>query len=135
MNVLVAGGRVGRNLSKVRVWTVLDAWAAPWIEEGIVVFTGGAKWVDTWALDWARARGHTYTSVPIDEEEDGYRADAPFNRNRRLYRTATPDCCLGFPGGGGTLDMMDICHRAGVPVGDVEIAENGEWEIKWWPQK
>jgi hypothetical protein len=135
MIVIVCGGRVGRNLSKRRVYEVLDRWAAAWISEGIKVVTGGAKWVDTWAVDWAKDRGHDWQVFAIDGELDGYKFNAPFNRNRRMNREAVPDCCLGFPGGGGTNDMMDICHASGVPVGDIEINDNGTWEIKWWPQK
>jgi hypothetical protein len=53
-----------------------------------------------------------------------------------MYREAGQiDECLGFPGGGGTFDMMTVCHDAGVPVADVDIEVDGSWEVKWWPAK
>jgi hypothetical protein len=74
--------------------------------------------------------------VPISGAKDGYKPDAPKNRNRRmLEENMDAEACIGFPGGGGTFDMMDRCHAAGLPVGDIEINDDGSWEIKWWPQK
>lgn len=133
---IVCGGRVGRNLTKRRVWAVLDKLAIGEKGERIKLVHGGAVWVDTWAGEWARHHDQEEIVVAIDDELDGMHVHAPRNRNRRMldkYRTA--DLCVGFPGGPGTLDMMTLCHGAGIPVGDVEIERDGNWEIKWWPQK
>ena len=133
---IVCGGRVGRGLTKNLVWSVLDTLAERCPENRITVVHGGAVWVDTWAGEWAKARGHLECRVEINGELDGYRERAPMNRNRRmLQENIEADRCLGFPGGGGTNDMMEICHKAGIPVGDIEVESNGDWELKWWPQK
>lgn len=132
---IVCGGRVGRNLTKRRVYEVLSHLAEQW-EGEITVVHGAAAWVDTWAGHWAVDHGHRERPVAISGLKDGYKPDAPKNRNRRmLEENLDADLCLGFPGGGGTFDMMDICHAAGIPVGDVEINDDGTWEIKWWPTK
>lgn len=133
--VIICGGRVGRNLTKRRVYTVLDARSDDWTKP-IRVVHGCAAWVDTWGGQWARESGHAEIKVPIDNTKDGHKPDAPKNRNKRmLQENLDADECLGFPGGNGTNHMMDICHAAGIPVGDVEFNDDGTWEIKWWPQK
>ncbi|AFU88062.1 GTP-binding domain [Caulobacter phage CcrColossus] len=132
--VIVAGGRVGRNLTKGRVWRILDERSKDWVKP-ITIVHGDAVYTDQWAGQWAVFRGHREKRVPIRGDLDGYREKAPFNRNQRMFdEQAVVDECLGFPGGNGTLNMMDICHKAGVPVGDIEIEADGEYTIKWWPQ-
>lgn len=133
--IIVCGGRVGRNLTKYRVWNVLDHIAKDFAGEPITIVHGGAVWTDTWAGEWARHYGHREVVVAIDGELDGYRDNAPFNRNKRIYeRFPKADCCVGFPGGGGTFDMMSTCHKAGMPVADIDIHANGAADITWWPQ-
>jgi hypothetical protein len=133
---IVCGGRVGRNLTRARTWAVLDSMALNWPDEEITVVHGGAAFVDRWAGAWARHHGHHEVEVRVDGELDGYKQDAPKNRNRRIREEAPgADCCLGFPGGGGTNDMLEISHNAGIPVADVEIDYDGNFQVKWWPQK
>lgn len=133
-NIIVCGGRVGRNLTKQRIWRVLDALAPNWPTPFRIV-QGKAVWVDTWAGEWSLARGHPMQPVPVDERFDGVRHDAPFNRNQRMADDFPPYACVGFPGGGGTNNMMAICHDLGVPVADVELHDDGTWEVHWWPPK
>jgi hypothetical protein len=133
--VLVCGGRVGRNLSRVRVWAVMEEWARQHLGEELTVVAGGARYVDTWAVEWAWHRGHKVIEVKIDSEIDGHLSDAPFRRNERMHRETRPDVCLGFPGGGGTNHMMKFSHDAGTPVVDVEIEEDGAFRLIWWPAK
>lgn len=135
---IVCGGRVGRNLTKRRVFEVLDYLASDAKDavSRVEIVHGSAAWVDTWAGQWAKARGHLESPVPIDDDLDGMHVHGPRNRNRRmLNKHPNAAFCLGFPGGGGTNDMMTLCHAAGMPVADVEIERDGTWEIKWWPQK
>lgn len=133
-NIIVCGGRVGRNLTKQRVYRVLDSLTHNWPDPFRIV-QGGAKFADTWSGQWALDRGHAMQPVPIHSVFDGDDLDAPYNRNARMARDFPPHACVGFPGGNGTLHMMTICHDLGVPVADVEINHDGTWEIKWWPQK
>lgn len=134
-NIIVCGGRVGRGLSKALVYQVLDLLAAEQFPQPFRIVQGRAAMVDTWAGEWALDRGHKMQPVPVDPRLDGAKEDAPFNRNARMQRDFPASVCVGFPGGGGTLNMMTICHDAGVPVADVEIAFDGTVEIKWWPKK
>lgn len=132
-NIIVCGGRVGRNLSKARVYRVLDHLAPNW-PEGFRIVQGRAAWVDRWAGAWALDRGHPMQPVPIDERlDDG--PNAPMLRNRRMARDFPPYACVGLPGGGGTLDMMTICHDLGCPVADVDLHPDGTFDIHWWPPK
>lgn len=132
--LLVAGGRSGRNLSKKRVWKVLDHLARD-LPTPLLVVHGRAIWTDTWAGEWGYERGHKVQPVPIDDEIDGFKEDAPFNRNARMLADFPPDLCVGFPGGGGTLDMMTRAQNAGVAVADVALANDDTFEVKWWPLK
>lgn len=133
-NVIVAGGRVGRGLTEARVWAVLDELSRAFPTPFRIVH-GAAKMTDTWAGTWGYARGHKVQPIPVDSRLDGYADDAPFNRNARMQRDFPAAVCVGFPGGGGTLNMMTICHDAGVPVADVDLYDDGTWEVKWWPTK
>jgi len=133
-NIIVCGGRVGRGLSKTLVFQVLDI-LEPELPAPFRIVQGTAAMVDTWAGEWALSRRHKMQPVPIDPRLDGHKDDAPFQRNARMQRDFPASACIGFPGGGGTLNMMDICHEAGVPVADVEIAFDGTVEVKWWPTK
>ncbi len=133
--ILVCGGRVGRNLSKSRVFAVMDHIASFHKGENIVVVHGGAVWVDTWSGQWAKARGHIECVVAIDDAKDGSATSAPFHRNQRMLdENPGIAMCLGFPGGGGTFDMMTRAHKKNIPVADVTIEHDGSYEIKWWKE-
>lgn len=133
-NIIVCGGRVGRNLTKAVIWEVLDHLAPMWPSPFRVV-QGGAKKADEWSGEWALNRRRPMQPVPVDARFDGGADDAPFKRNKRMADHFPPHACVGFPGGGGTFNMMTICHDLGVPVADVELYDDGTWEIKWWPIK
>lgn len=133
-NIIVCGGRVGRNLTRNRVWSVLDHLRPNWPEPFRIV-QGKAAFADQWAGSWALARGVPMQPVPIDPRFDGDFDDAPFNRNQRMADHFPPYACVGFPGGGGTLHMMKICHDLGCPVADVDLNHDGTFKIHWWPQK
>jgi hypothetical protein len=131
-NIIICGGRVGRNLTKKRVYAVLDHMSKSWPTPFRIV-QGKAAWVDEWGGQWALDRGHPMQPVPIDERFDDGR-DAPKQRNIRMADHFPPYMCVGFPGGGGTFHMMEHCHDLGVPVADVEIDFDGSFQVHWWPQ-
>jgi hypothetical protein len=134
INIIVCGGRVGRNLTEARVWLVLDKLAESWPKPFRIVH-GGAKWVDSWAGRWGYSRGHQVQPVPVDGRLDGFKDNAPFKRNERMQEHFPATYCVGFPGGGGTNSMMEICHDAGVEVIDIEFYDDGTWEAKRWATK
>ena len=153
---IVCGGRngsVARGLTKMRVWKVLDdmydaAMQATYdalIAQGYMLDTmfpmvltiveGGAKWTDTWAGEWADARGHNRITLPIDERLDGVEWNCGRNRNVRMFLAhKDAERCVGFPGGGGTNHMMGYCQDNGMPVAEVELNASS-YRVHWWPQK
>ena len=46
-------------------------------------------------------------------------------RNQRMLDEGKPDLVVAFPGGGGTKDMVRRSVKAGVPIHEVNRAE--EW--------
>lgn len=153
---IICGGRNGsvqRGLTKMRVWKVLDdmydsAMQAEYdalAAQGILVDTmfpqvltiveGGAKWTDTWAGEWADNRGHVRVTVPIDEALDGVEWNCGHKRNKRMYEAhKDAERLVGFPGGGGTNNMMALCQDRGMPVAEVELNASS-YRIRWWPQR
>ncbi len=141
---IVCGGRngsVARGLTKMRVWKVLDDMHAklvadhPEADIALTVVEGGAKWTDTWAGEWADARGHTRTTIRIDDIADGVEWNCGRNRNIRMFNAhKDAERCVGFPGGGGTNHMMGYCQDRGMPVAEIEL-NTGSYRVRWWPQK
>jgi hypothetical protein len=132
--VCVCGGRVG--VSDVQVFKVLNhiAKSEGWTPDLIEVIEGGAPCVDRFAGRWARKNAYAHATFRVNKDIDGADDQAPKRRNRRMKEQGRPQVCIGFPGGPGTRDMMDICHRAGVRVLDVELAPDlpDGFEVHEW---
>lgn len=113
MRLLVCGGRDYAN--RKTLYATLDYLHA---QRGILcVIAGGARGADTLAADWARARG-----VPLDEylaEWGLYGKRAGMIRNKRMLDDGKPDGVLAFPGGFGTLNMVNQAFERGLPVSQV----------------
>jgi predicted Rossmann-fold nucleotide-binding protein len=117
MRVLVCGGRDYDDVKAV--YGELDALAR---EHGwLTVIEGGAKGADRLARTWARTRGPSSFDCSIDVvtfnanwREHG-RAAGPI-RNAQMLRDGMPDLVLAFPGGCGTLDMVEKARKAGIEV-------------------
>lgn len=133
MKVLVCGGRKGVPTKKVFV--ILDVVERILRSERIAIAEGCAAGVDQAAGAWADHKEHEHWKFPIDNEIDGGDPmTAPKRRNQRMLNIFRPDICIGFPGGGGTNDMMDRCQKAGVPVWDVDIEGDGFVIYQWQRQ-
>ena len=109
--VLVCGGRDFTD--RAAVFAALDAVLA---QGPVHVITGGARGVDSLAIEWAEQRGVSWQTYAADWRRHGNRA-GPI-RNQQMIDEGKPDFVLGFPGGSGTADMLSRARRAGVMVSE-----------------
>lgn len=129
--VLVCGPRVG--LQSYQIKQILDACAKHWGDD-IEIVEGGAALTDTVAGAWADQHKHVHIRVPTNSQIDGEDLGAPKRRNTRMLTRFEPTLCLGFPGHGGTNDMLAKCHDAGVLVWEVEISQvDRNFVVIQWP--
>ncbi|AXQ69802.1 hypothetical protein HOU03_gp465 [Caulobacter phage CcrSC] len=128
MLMVITGPRV--KIARASVRNVLDILFPD--PSQITMISGRAKGTDQFGEDWARDRGAGLIRVPIDDAYDGHNPyTAPKNRNQRMV-DLKPQLCVGFPGHGGTNDMLDRCHKAGMTVWEVEF-KGGDFEVWQWP--
>ena len=110
MRLLVCGGRnfEARNT----VFRVLDLVHK---KRGItLVIHGDATGADRLGRDWAQARGIGHMAFPADWETHGRKAGIV--RNQLMLDVTSPDGVVAFPGGRGTMDMMNRAEAAGIKV-------------------
>lgn len=118
--VLVCGGRDYSDRNKV--YETMDSLHV--IRRIDVVIEGAAEGADLLAEQWARKRYVPYLGVPADWEMYGKKA-GPI-RNSEMLDIVTPKCCVVFPGGKGTADMMLKAHKVGGCY-VLEVAANPDW--------
>lgn len=75
---------------------------------------GGAKGADELARDWADVTGVPVRCFKADWKTHG-KAAGPI-RNQQMLELGKPTLVVAFPGGRGTLDMVNRANRAGVRV-------------------
>lgn len=98
--------------SEDHVWKWLDDLRAVHRFDRIV--TGGAAFIDSFAMTWAMRRQVCFMVEYPDWERWGP-SGGP-ERNGRMRRLWTPDLVIAFPGGPGTLNMMQQARAAGITV-------------------
>lgn len=117
MRIIVCGGR--DFLSKAVVFAGLDL-VNEWIEPITHVIEGGQRTksrrmtvggADFWGNRWADERGIRCTTVNADWPRWG--GQAGHIRNAAMLRLK-PAAVVGFPGGPGTANMLDLARRDGV---------------------
>lgn len=109
--VLVCGGRDYNDAH--RVGYALDHYRKHYGDFSKVIH-GAARGADSLAGAWAFARGIAVQEFPADWNTHG--RSAGHKRNRRMLEEGHPDLVVAFPGGRGTLNMIDQACRADVPV-------------------
>ena len=134
----ISGGRVG--LQQRDLFTIMDAVTDHLANGGIGLDMidlgeGEAAGADRNSRKWGeKRRVGAISKFPIDETLDGHDSNSVGkNRNSRMLRDFKPHVCLGFPGHGGTNDMLAKCHDAGVLVWEVEV-EGRLFKIIQWPR-
>lgn len=112
MRVLVCGGRDYQNRAEVdRVFGCLAG--------GIdLVIHGNAFGADTLVDEWCRAHDIQRAVFPANWTKYG-KAAGPI-RNQQMIDEGKPTICIAFPGGRGTLDMVERAHKANIPVTLIE---------------
>ncbi|QIG68190.1 putative GTP-binding protein [Rhizobium phage RHph_Y68] len=122
LRVIVTGGR-DFNDAKF-VLTVLREYLSQFYGERTVVMASGcARNVDTFAEHFAYSTGIDFVPFPAKWEEYGPAA-GPI-RNEEMLREFKPHVVLAFPGGTGTAHMKEISRRAGVPVREFDPNSKG----------
>ena len=84
----------------------------------VTIIAGGARGIDTMAIDWAVVNWCPFKEFPADWNKYGKRAG--YLRNKQMLEEGHPDLVVAFPGGKGTTMMVQIAEAAGVPVLKVE---------------
>ena len=130
MKVLVCGGRT-YGLSKEErdmIYNVLyeklcptpegtapnESWLPP---KDLHLISGGAKGVDSVAVDWAIVNWVQFTEV--NAEWTKYGKAAGHIRNTEMLKL-DPDLVIAFPGGRGTADKVAQAKKANVKVLEIE---------------
>lgn len=119
--VLVTGGRDYQR--KDTVFGVLDEHHKNFPIRLLV--QGGAKGADTFAIEWAKARGIPYETVRPDYKKHG--RPAAYVRNQIMIDQFRPRLVVSFPGNNGTADCTRKAYNAGCRVDLVNGEEHGKW--------
>lgn len=90
----------------------------------IHIISGGARGVDTVAIDWAVVNWLTFVEFSADWSR--YGKAAGYIRNKHMLTEGKPDVVVAFPGGKGTANMVKLAENAGVPVIKVLYKREGE---------
>ena len=119
--VVVFGGRDFKNESAL--FSRMDKYHAKY--HFVKVIGGGAAGVDSFAINWAKARGIDYQEEPSDWTDMSepclvktnfagkpYNALAGLKRNQSMIDKHKPTYAIEFPGGPGTLDMHNRILKA-----------------------
>ena len=85
-----------------------------WLPNDIIIISGGAKGVDSVAIDWAVVNWCQFFEFPADWKK--YGKAAGHIRNKQMLDEGKPDVVLAFRGGKGTANMIKQAEERGVPV-------------------
>jgi hypothetical protein len=85
-----------------------------WLPNDLFIIAGGARGVDTAAIDWAIIYWVTYQEYYADWEKYGKAAGAI--RNKQMLDEGKPDVVIAFPGGKGTANMIKQAEERGIKV-------------------
>jgi len=107
MRIIVTGGRDYCDFE-----VVMNELNALLPSLGTIVH-GGARGADSLAEEWCQAAGVVSEVHPADWQVHG--RPAGMIRNREMAKLGA-DLCLAFPGGKGTLGMINEARKAGIPV-------------------
>lgn len=121
MRVIVCGGR--NFTDRGSLFAALDALSSKQQAGFSAVIHGAARGADRLAGEWAEARGIPCHEFPANWEKHGRAAG--FVRNMEMLKIGKPDAVIAFPGGAGTLDMIELAEKAALPIHKIGW-ENGD---------
>lgn len=135
MRLLVFGGR--NYDDPAHVASEIERMIVGHDPRDITIIEGGATGADAHARAWAHANAHRgvkHMPFPADWENltvpgaivrQGryglYNLRAGFDRNQRMLDEGKPTHALGFPGGGGTADMIERINAANAAGAGIEL--------------
>lgn len=128
MKVLICGGRDYTDYNQFRdemEKIALDRFPRMKPDEygnflySVHIISGGARGVDTMAIDWAVTNWCNFTEYKADWKKHG-KAAGPI-RNQQMLNEGKPDLVIVFPGGSGTADMVRRSKKAGIEVIEVKL--------------
>tara|TARA_R110000796_G_scaffold69835_1_gene158976 strand:- start:189 stop:536 length:348 start_codon:yes stop_codon:yes gene_type:complete len=106
MRILIAGGRDFGD------YDLLYNTLRPYSETALTVISGTAKGADTLGEHWALDYGVAVERYPALWEEHGRAAG--HIRNQLMLDDGKPDLVVVFPGGKGSISMVQKARKAGV---------------------
>lgn len=112
--VLVCGGRDFNDADKLI--DKLDLIKEEYVPEGskFVLIHGDARGADYLANSWAEFHKFKIKKFPANWKKFGKAAG--HIRNAQMLEEGSPDLVVAFPGGRGTLNMIQQAEKYGVPV-------------------
>lgn len=122
MRILVCGGRDFTDYKYVL--DTLDRLSLDWpkLEEDeygnwlpdVTIISGGARGVDSMAIDWAVTNWCSFEKYPAKWYQYGKLAG--YLRNIEMLEKGKPDLVVAFAGGKGTQMMVRLAKVAKIPV-------------------
>lgn len=85
-----------------------------WLPSDITIISGGARGVDSVAIDFAVVNWCPFVEFKADWKKHGKSA-GPI-RNQAMIDEGKPDLVVAFPGGAGTADMVHRAAKNNIPV-------------------
>lgn len=92
--------------------------------DNVTLIVGDAKGADLYAR--RAGFGFNWTMRIFAADWDAHGKAAGPTRNTQMIEEGQPQLCFAFPGGKGTADCVQKCHRAGIPVIQIDGSETTE---------
>lgn len=113
MKILVCGGRNYED--KVKLFSILDFALCDF--KDLCIIQGEAKGADRYAKLWAIENG--VCCIGVSANWTIYDLKAGNIRNGWMIKFCNPDMLLAFPGGKGTLNMINQARKNNIPVYEI----------------
>jgi hypothetical protein len=106
LRILVCGGRNYANIDKL--FEILSEYYRP------IIIQGGARGADFLAKHYACQ--NNLNLITFNANWDKYGKAAGHIRNKQMLEEGKPNLVIAFPGGRGTLNMIQQTKKAGIQL-------------------